>query len=71
MSEVTEMGLTAQVQDELLNDGFAATAARDWATARQLLTRASDLAPDPSPKVLEGLAIALHSRGPGTSPCAG
>jgi DNA-binding CsgD family transcriptional regulator len=51
------------VQDEFLSDGLAALAARDWATARQALTRAADLAPDPSPEVLEGLAVALYSTG--------
>jgi DNA-binding NarL/FixJ family response regulator len=51
------------VRDELLNDGFAALAARDWATARHSLTRAADLAADPSPDVLEGLAVALYCTG--------
>jgi DNA-binding NarL/FixJ family response regulator len=51
------------VQDELLREGFAAMVARDWATACQVLTQAADLAPDPSPEVLEALAVALYSTG--------
>jgi DNA-binding NarL/FixJ family response regulator/Tfp pilus assembly protein PilF len=51
------------VHDELLNAGFAAMAARDWATARKLLARAAELTPDPPPDVLEGLAVALYATG--------
>lgn len=49
--------------DDVLNEGLAALAARDWTTAREKLTRAADLDRDPSPELLEGLAVALYATG--------